>query len=96
MMAEVAATENASRANIALGVSVAAVVLWVVAMIVAQEENGWMWPLAGVVGAIGAVLGWTAGKPRTGKAMAAIVLGGLVFLAIVGWIIWAAATGNFD
>ena len=95
-MADIATTENASRVNVALGVSVAAVVLWVVAMIVAQEGNEWLWPLSGVVGAIGAVLGWTAGSPRKGKAMAAIVLGGLVFLAIVGWIIWAAATGNFD
>ncbi len=95
-MAQVVTTGSASRANLALGVSVVAVVLWVVAMIVAQEENGWLWPSSGLVGGAGAVLGWTAGTPRRGKAMAAIVLGGLVFAMILGWIIWAAATGNFD
>ena len=85
-----------SRANTALAVSGLAAVLFVVAMIVAQETNGWMWPLAGLLGGVGAVMGLMAGKPRAGKALAAIVLGALVFAAIVGWIIWAAATGNFD
>ncbi len=96
-MAQTAPAGPASRTNFALGVAVMAVVLWVVAMLVAQEENDWLWPLAGLVGGAGAILGWIAGKPRPrGKALAAIVLGGLVFAMIVGWIVWAAATGNFD
>lgn len=96
-MAQIAPAGPASRTNFALGVAVMAVALWVVAMLVAQEENDWLWPLAGLVGGAGAILGWIAGKPRPrGKALAAIVLGGLVFAMIVGWIVWAAATGNFD
>ncbi len=90
-------TDSGSRANVALGVSALAVIVWVVAMIVAQEDNDWMWPLAGLLGGVGAVMGWMAGKPRPrSKALAAIVLGGIVFAMILGWIIWAAATGNFD
>ena len=96
-MAEAATTDPGSRANVALGVSLVAVAVWVAAMIVAQEDNEWMWPLSGLIGGVGAVMGWTAGKPRPrGRALAAVVLGGIVFAMILGWIIWAAATGNFD
>jgi hypothetical protein len=96
-MAQGTSTDTTSRANLALGVSALAVVLWIVAMIVAQETNGWLWPLSGLVGAAGAITGWTAGKPRpSGKSLAAVILGGLVFAAILGWIVWAAATGNLD
>lgn len=86
---------DASRANVAVGLAGAAVVVFVIAMIVAQDDNDWLWPLAGVLGGVGAFTGWRAGRPRPqGKALAAVVLGGLVFLFILGWIIWAASTGN--
>lgn len=85
-----------SRANVAVGLAGLAVALYVIAMIVAQDDNGWLWPVAGVVGGAAAVVGWLAGKPRPrGTALIAIVLGGLVFLVILGWTIWAAITGNF-
>ena len=88
-------TGSDSRATTALGVAVLAVVLYVIAMVVAQEKNDWLWPVAGVVGGVAAVLGWNAGKPRpSGKALGALVLGGLVFVTILVWTIWAAATGN--
>jgi hypothetical protein len=91
-----ATTSADSRAKTALGIAGLAVVLYVVAMVVAQEENGWLWPVAGLVGGAAAVMGWVAGKPRPqGKALAAVVLGGLVFVTILGWTIWAAASGNF-
>ena len=89
------ATDTPSKATTALAVSGVAVVLYIVAMIVAQDSNEWLWPLSGVVGLVGAVMGWAAGKPRPqGRALAAVVLGGLVFLTVLGWIIWAMATGN--
>ena len=85
-----------SRANTALAIAVVSVVLYIVAMVVAQEDNDWLWPVAGLVGGAAAVMGWMADKPKPrGRALAAVVLGGLVFVAILGWVIWAAATGNF-
>jgi hypothetical protein len=91
------ASTDSSNANVALGLSGAAVLLLVVAMFVATDGNDWLWPLAALLGGIGAFLGWRAGRPKLqGKALAAVVAGGLVFLYIVGWIVWAAATGNFD
>lgn len=85
-----------SRVDIALLISALAAVVYVIAMVVAQEDNEWLWPLAGVLGAIGAVLGFQAGRPRPGgKALLAVVLGGLVFLVILGWVVWALSTGNF-
>ena len=86
-----------SRATTAVAVSGLALVIYVVAMVMGDADAPeWLWPLAGLLGLVGAVLGWMAGKPRpAGKAMAAVVVGGLVFVTILGWTIWAAATGNF-
>lgn len=90
-----AATPSASRANVGLVLAVVAALAFIVAIIVAQEENSWLWPVSGLLGLAGAVTGWTAGKPRPqGRALAAVVIGGLVFLFIAGWVVWAAATGN--
>ena len=86
-----------SRATVAMGVSGVALVLYVIAMVMGDDAAPeWLWPVAGLLGLVGAVMGWMAGKPRpAGKAMAAVVVGGLVFLVILGWTIWAVATGNF-
>ena len=84
-----------SRTTMALGVSLVGLVLFIVAIMIAQEENDWLWPVAGLIGGIGAVLGWMAGKPRPqSKALAAVVIGGLVFLVVLGWWIVATITGN--
>ncbi|HVE98498.1 MAG TPA: hypothetical protein VNA12_04895 [Mycobacteriales bacterium] len=84
------------RANTALGVSALAVLLYVVAMILDERgDYGWLWPVAGLVGGAGAVMGWQAGRPRPrGRALLAVVLGGLVLLSIVGWIVVAAINGD--
>ena len=87
----------ASRTNLALGLSAAGALVFVIAMFVAGEDgaNDWMWPVAGVLVLAGAIMGWMAGKPRPqGRALAAVVLGGLTAAFIIGWIVWAAATGN--
>lgn len=84
-----------SRADIALGTAVVAVALYVVAMLAAEDDNGWLWPVAGVVGAVAAIQGWQVGRSRPhGRALAAIVLGGLVFLTILAWVVVAAFTGD--
>ena len=89
------ATTDESRANMALGIAILALVLFVAAMFVAGEDNDWLWPVAGVVGGIAAGMSWAAGKPRPhGKSLAAVILGGLIFLSIIGCIIVAMATGN--
>ena len=90
--------QAASRVNVALGLAVLAVLLYVVSVVVAGDDDsayGWLWPVTAVVGGIAAVLGWRAGSPRPrGKALTATVLGGLVFAFIVGWIVVAAITGD--
>lgn len=96
-MTQTTGPDTTSRANTALGIAVGGFVLYVIAMIVAQEDHGWLWPLSGLLGAAGAITGWMAGKPKPrGRALAAVIVGGLVFAVILAWIIWAAATGNFD
>jgi peptidoglycan/LPS O-acetylase OafA/YrhL len=89
---------SASGANVALGLALLSVLLYVVALAVAGDddsENGWLWPVAAVVGGAAAFAGWRAGSPRPrGKALAALLLGGLVFLSILGWIVVAAFSGN--
>ena len=90
-----AARDQAPRANIALALAGVAVALYIVAVIVAQEENGWLWPLTGIVGAAAAITGWSAGRPRPrGRALAALVIGGLVFTVILVWVIVAGISGD--
>ena len=90
---------TASRANLAAALGGVALILLIVAMFVAGDDdsaNGWMWPVAGVLGLAGAIIGWMAGKPKPqGRALLGVVTGGLTAAVIIGWLIWAAATGNF-
>jgi peptidoglycan/LPS O-acetylase OafA/YrhL len=91
------AADNASRTGMALGTSVLAVIVFVVAMLVAGDDNDpqeWLWPVAGVLGLIGAVLGWRAQRPPKGRALTAVILGGLVFLVILGWTVVALIAGD--
>ncbi len=89
------AANQAPRANIAVALAGVAVALFVVAIIVAQDGSDWLWPLTGVIGAVAAITGWSAGRPRPqGRALAAVVIGGLVFTVILVWVIVAAITGD--
>lgn len=61
-------TTDESKANLALGLALLGLVLYVIAMIVAQEEdNGWLWPVAGLTGGAGAVVGWMAASRARGE-----------------------------
>ncbi|MFN2418859.1 MAG: hypothetical protein ABR593_08045 [Candidatus Limnocylindria bacterium] len=92
------ATPEASRANTALAVAVVAAVFYVAAMIFDSDDGGaagLLWPLSGLTGAAAAYLAWKAGAPRRrGRALAAFILGGLLFLMILGWVVVAAFTGD--
>ena len=87
-----------SRATTALGLALVALVLYVVAMAVAGDDDssyGFLWPVAGITGGVAALAGWRAGAPRPrGRALGAMVVGGLVFIVILAWIVVAAFTGD--
>ena len=90
-------TDNASRTGMAFGISVLGLIAFFVAMAVAGDDNDpmeWLWPVAGVLGLIGAVLGWRAQRPPKGRALLAVVVGGLVFLMILGWTVVALINGD--
>jgi hypothetical protein len=75
-----------SRANLALGLGLAAVVANVVGMFISGDDdsNGWIWIVMGVLAlaAVGVGLMDGRGKP-TGRALAGTVLGGLILLEFV-------------
>ena len=76
-----------SRANLAAGLAVAAVVVW--AALLAVDADGPIWIVQGVLALAAAVTGWRAGggaMPR-GRALAALVVGGLLFVMFVGFTI---------
>lgn len=91
-----ASSGDSPLVNAALGISALAVVLFVVAIIIDADEGAdWLWPVAGIVGLLGAVLGWLADPPRPrGRALIAVVAGGLIFAVILAWAIVALITGN--
>ena len=54
--------------NAALAVAGLGVVLFVVAIIVRQDDQtDWRWPLTGAVGAVAALMRWSAGRPSPRK-----------------------------
>ena len=83
---------TADKSNLALGLGVAAALAWVAGAMFTGEsgdDNGWIWTLMAVL-ALGAVItgfmARQAGKfPR--KALAGVVLGGLLVLVYAGF--WA-------
>ena len=89
--------EDSPQANAALGVAGLGIILYVLAIFIAEERNEWLWPLALVLGAAGAIMGWMAGRPRPqGRALAAVVAGGLICALTLLWAVVAAITGNWD
>jgi hypothetical protein len=82
-------TEGAepSRANLAAALALVAVVVW--AVLIAVDADGPIWIAVGVLALAAAVTGWRAGAgamPR-GRALAALVVGGLLFVMFVGFTI---------
>lgn len=89
------AHDRAPRANVALTLAGVAVALYIAAMIVAQDDNDWLWPLTGLVGAAAAITGWSAGRPRPRRrALAAVVIGALLFTVILLWAVVAGISGD--
>lgn len=91
------AADSASRSTTALGVALVALVTFVIAQFVAADDNdpmGWLWPVAGLLGLVGAILGWRAQQPPKGRALAAVIIGGLLFLMILGWVVVALISGE--
>jgi hypothetical protein len=93
-----ATAEDSSRANVALALASVGVALYIVAIFVAEEINAeWLWPVSAVVAAAGAITGWSAGRPPPrGRALAAVVLGGLVVAVTLVWFVYAAISGDWQ
>ena len=86
----IAQPAGASGANVAVAVAAVAVAVWAVLM--AIDADGPIWILLGVVSLAAAVLGWRAGDgamPR-GRALAALVIGVVLFVMFVVGTILAA------
>ena len=83
-----------SSANIALAVSLVALAVWIA--LAAADADGPIWLAVLVLGGAGAFLGWrTGGGARpTGRGLAALVIGGIAFAAVVLWMVVAAITGD--
>ena len=91
-----ATVHDSSRANLALALAGVGAALYILPVFIAEDSNSdWLWPVSAVVGAAGAITGWTAGRPRPrGRALAAVVLGGLVFAVVLLWVIVTAISGD--
>ena len=76
---------GASQTNVAVGLAAATVVLWVILVI--TEAEGAIWLLLAALGAVTAFVGWRAGAGArpSGRALAAVVVGVLAFLTVIGW-----------
>lgn len=76
-----------SAANLAAALAVAAVAAWLA--LIAADAEGPIWIVQGVLALAAAVTGWRAGAgamPR-GRALAAMVVGLLLFVMFVGFTI---------
>ena len=79
-----------SGANLAAAIAVAAVVAW--AVLVAVDADGPIWIIVGVLALAAAITGWRAGAggmPR-GRALAALVVGTVLFVVFVVFTIMEA------
>ena len=74
---------QASRANLAAALAAVAVAIW--AVLLAIDADGPIWILVGVASLAAAVTGWSAGggaMPR-GRALVALIVGGVLFAMFV-------------
>ena len=79
-----------SRANTAAALAVAAVVAWVV--LIAADADGPVWIIVGVLALAAAVTGWRAGAGGVpgGRALAALIVGAVLFVVFVVFTIMEA------
>ena len=85
------ATASTPQANLALGLGLAAIVTWIIAIIASGDsgdENGWLWVVMAVLALAALVTGLRAnpGRPQ-GRALVGTVIGGLLVLLFVGFVI---------
>jgi hypothetical protein len=86
---------DSAHANVALGLSLAAVVTWLAGT--AADE---LYMVMAVLAVAGIVLGVRAGRsagpeaPRGGRALAAIILGGVLSALFLAFLIASIATGD--
>ena len=89
-MSEASTSAEASRANLAVGLGVAALGSWVVAMLATGDgdENGWLWFVMAAFSIAALVMGLRAGggRPR-GRVLAATVIGGLLTVLFLAFVI---------
>jgi len=85
------AATTTSRANLALGLGLAALVTWFIAIAITGEngdDNGWIWAVMAVLGLAALVTGLRAGPGRpAGRALIGAAIGGLLFLVFLGFVI---------
>ena len=89
---------DALLADGALGLAALSVALSVVAMFVAEQDRyEWLWPRVGAIGGVAAILGSAAGRSRPRRrALAAAVVGGLIFAVVFLWAAVAVITGSWN
>ena len=91
-MAHDAAAPSASpRANLALGLGIATLATWAIAIVANGdgEKYDWIWPIMAALGLAALITGLTAregGKLR-GRALIGAVLGGLAVLVFLAFVI---------
>lgn len=83
------AATTSSRANLALGLGLAALVSWFIALAITEnDDNGWIWVVMAALGLAALVTGLRAGPGRpTGRALIGAAIGGLLVLLFLGFVI---------
>ena len=80
-----------SRADLALGLGIAALVANVVGMFISGDDNsnGWIWIVMGLLALAAVVVGLMDGRGRpAGRALIGTVLGGLILLEFLLYVIF--------
>ena len=83
-------TAQASHANLAAALAAVAVAIW--AVLLAIDADGPIWIIVGVASLGALIMGWRAGggaMPR-GRALAALIVGGVLFAMFVVFTIMEA------
>lgn len=89
MAEEIGTNPTASRANLAFGLGIGALVAFVLGWFFAgdNDENGWIWIVMGALslGAVATGLMARQGGKLGGRALAGLVIGGLLLLLFLGF-----------